>query len=196
MNSKNPIQKMTIAASLSAIAIVIPMFAPKFILEPASYTLASHVPIFIAMFISPYVAVSVTLISAMGFLLAGIFPIVVVLRALSHIVFVVIGSFMLKKNPKLLSTPKGITQFSLLMAVIHAVCEVTVVTLFYWGNNMSSAYYDKGYLFSVVFLVGAGTVIHSMIDFSIAYAIWKPVQKVVNIPVSVGGKRTQRYERR
>lgn len=191
MNSKNPIQKMTIAASLSAIAIVIPMFAPKLILEPASYTLASHVPIFIAMFISPYVAVSVTLISALGFLLAGIFPIVVVLRALSHIVFVSIGSYMLKKNPKILDTAKGIGLFSFLMAVIHAVCEVTVVTLFYWGNNMSSAYYDKGYLFSVVFLVGIGTVIHSMIDFSIAYAAWKPLQKAVNIPVSIGGKRAR-----
>lgn len=192
MNSKNPIQKMTIAAALSAIGILIPMFAPKFILEPASYTLASHVPIFIAMFLSPYIAISVALISAMGFLLAGIFPIAVVLRALSHIVFVVIGSFMLKKNPKLLSTVKGTVMFSFLMAVIHSVSEVTVVTLFYWGNNMSSAYYDKGFLFSVILLVGVGTVIHSMIDFSIAYAIWKPIQKVVNISVSVSGRKAKK----
>lgn len=192
MNSKNPIQKMTIAAALSAIGILIPMFAPKFILEPASYTLASHVPIFIAMFLSPYIAISVALISAMGFLLAGIFPIAVVLRALSHIIFVVIGSIMLKKNPKLLSTVKGTVMFSFLMAVIHSVSEVTVVTLFYWGNNMSSAYYDKGFLFSVLLLVGVGTVIHSMIDFSIAYAIWKPIQKVVNIPVSVSGRKAKK----
>jgi niacin transporter len=191
MNSKNSIQKMTIAALLAAIGIVIPIFAPKFILGPASYTLASHVPVFIAMFISPYVAISVALISAMGFLLAGIFPIVVVLRALSHIVFVVIGSFMLKKNPKLLSTVKGSALFGLLMALIHAVSEVTVVTLFYWGNNMSSAYYDKGYLVSVILLVGAGTIIHSMIDFTIAYVVWKPLQKVVNIPVSVGGRKAR-----
>ncbi|MFR3727588.1 hypothetical protein [Lacrimispora sp.] len=192
MNSKNPIQKMTIAAALSAIGILIPMFAPKFILEPASYTLASHVPIFIAMFLSPYIAISVALISAMGFLLAGIFPIAVVLRALSHIVFVVIGSFMLKRNPNLLSTGKGTVLFSFLMAVIHSVSEVTVVTLFYWGNEMSSAYYDKGYLFSVILLVGVGTVIHSMIDFSIAYAIWKPIQRVVNIPVSVSGRKPKK----
>jgi niacin transporter len=190
MNSKNSIQKMTIAALLSAIGIVIPMFAPKFILEPASYTLASHVPVFIAMFISPYVAISVALISAMGFLLAG-FPIVVVLRALSHVVFVAIGSFMLKKNPKLLSTVKGSAVFGLLMALIHAVSEVAVVTLFYWGNNVSSTYYDKGYLFSVILLVGAGTIIHSMIDFTIAYVVWKPLQKVVNIPVSVSGRKAR-----
>ena len=189
MNSKNSIQKMTIAAALSAIGIVIPMFAPKLILEPASYTLASHVPIFIAMFISPYVAISVALISALGFLLAGIYPIAVVLRALSHIVFVAIGSFMLKKNPRLLSSVKGSVLFGLLMAVIHSVSEVTVVTLFYWGDHMSSAYYDKGYLTSVILLVGAGTIVHSMIDFTIAGMVWKPLQKIINIPVSVGGKR-------
>lgn len=189
MNSKSPIQKMTVAAVLSAIGIVIPMFAPKFILEPASYTLASHVPIFIAMFISPYVAISVTLISALGFLMAGVFPLVVVLRAFSHIVFVITGSLILKKKPKLLNTGKGTVAFSFLMAVIHAVCEVTVVTLFYWGDNMSSIYYDKGYLFSVILLVGAGTIIHSMIDFSIAYAVWKPIQRVINIPVSVDMKK-------
>ncbi len=165
------------------------MFAPKLILEPASYTLASHVPIFIAMFISPYVAISVALISALGFLLAGIYPIAVVLRALSHIVFVVIGSFMLKKNPRLLSSVKGSVLFGLLMAVIHSVSEVTVVTLFYWGNHMSNAYYDKGYLTSVILLVGVGTIIHSMIDFTIAGMVWKPLQRIINIPVSVGRRR-------
>lgn len=189
MNSKNPIQTMTLAALLSAIGIVIPMFAPKILLEPASYTLASHVPIFIAMFISPYVAAAVAIISAIGFLLAG-FPIVVVLRALSHIVFALIGAYILKKNKNMLSTIGGSAFFGLLMAVIHAVSEVTVVTLFYWGNNMTSAYYEKGYLFSVILLVGIGTIIHSMIDFTIAYLVWQPLQRVVTIPVSVRTKKS------
>ncbi len=195
MNTKNSVQTMTIAALLSAIAILIPMFAPKFILEPASFTLASHVPIFIAMFISPYIAVTVAIISAIGFLLAGIFPIVVVLRALSHIVFAVVGSILLKKNKNFLNTTGGFVTFGLLMALIHAVCEVTVVTFFYWGNNMTSGYYDKGYLFSVILLVGVGTIIHSMIDFTIAFAVWKPLQKVVSIPASVrtSKQREARY---
>jgi niacin transporter len=195
MNTKNSVQTMTIAALLSAIAILIPMFAPKFILEPASFTLASHVPIFIAMFISPYIAVAVAIISAIGFLLAGIFPIVVVLRAMSHIVFAVVGSILLKKNKNFLNTTGGFVIFGLLMALIHAVCEVTVVTFFYWGNNMTSGYYDKGYLFSVILLVGVGTIIHSMIDFTIAFAVWKPLQKVVSIPASVrtSKQREARY---
>ena len=71
---------MVIAALLCAIGIVIPMFAPKIILEPASFTLASHVPIFIALFISPPVALAVSVGTTLGFFFAG-FPIVVVLRA-------------------------------------------------------------------------------------------------------------------
>lgn len=195
MNRKNPIQSMTIAALLAAIGIVIPMFAPKIILEPASYTLASHVPIFIAMFISPYIAVAVAIISAIGFLLAG-FPIVVVLRASSHIVFALIGAFLLKKNKNMLSTMSGTVFFGLLMALIHAVSEVTVVTLFYWGNNMTGAYYDKGYLVSVILLVGVGTIVHSMIDFTIALLIWQPLQRVVTIPVNVRTKKSQESKAR
>lgn len=184
MYQKNKVLSMTIAALLSAIAILIPMFAPKFVLEPASYTLASHVPVFIAMFISPYVAIAVTLISSVGFLIAG-YPIVIVLRALSHIVFVTVGAFVLKKNGNLLTSVKSTIIFGLLESLIHAVCEVAVVTFFYWGSGMSSAYYEKGYLYTVVGLVGLGTVIHSMIDYSIAIAVWNPLRNIVSIPSSV-----------
>jgi niacin transporter len=58
MNNNNKVKTMTIAALLSAIGIIIPMFSPiKLVIEPASFTFASHVPIFIAMFISPVVAI-------------------------------------------------------------------------------------------------------------------------------------------
>lgn len=184
MNRNNKLLVMTVAALLSAIGILIPMYAPKIMIEPASYTLASHVPIFIAMFISPYVAIAVAIISSFGFLIAG-FPIVIVLRALSHIVFATVGGFILKKNGKLLSTSKGAILFGLFVSLIHAVFEVGVVTFFYWGSGMTSAYYDKGYLVTVIGLVGVGTIIHSMIDFTIALFVWKPIQNVVTIPASV-----------
>ena len=90
------LQSMVIAALLCAIGIVIPKKKKKIVLEPASFTLASHVPIFIALFISPLVALSVSIGTTIGFLLAG-FPIVVVLRALSHVLFAMIGAFILKK---------------------------------------------------------------------------------------------------
>ena len=52
---------MVLAALLSAIGILIPIIMPfKITIEPASFTLASHVPMFIAMYISPVVAIIVT----------------------------------------------------------------------------------------------------------------------------------------
>jgi len=64
-----------------------------------------------------------------------------------------------------------------------------VVTIFYFGNNVTSGFYDKGYLVTVIGFVGIGTVIHSMIDFSIAAVVWKPLSAVINIPVSVKFKK-------
>lgn len=190
MNLKNNVVSMTMAGLLCAIGIIIPMFAPKIMIPPASYTLASHVAIFIAMFISPYVAIPVALITTLGFSIAG-FPIIIVLRALSHIIFVVVGSFILKHNKKQLSSTTGTVLFGLLIAVIHAVSEVLVVTYFYWGNSVSEAFYQKGYLISVVGLIGVGTMVHSMIDFGISVLVWEPLQKVISIPVSVRRVRRQ-----
>ena len=184
MNQRSKVQIMTIAALLSAIGIVIPMVAPKIMIEPASYTLASHVPIFIAMFISPYVAIAVAIISSIGFLMSG-FPLVIVLRAFSHIAFATVGALILKKNGNLLNSFKTTAFFGLLVSLIHAIFEVAVVTIFYWGSGMSGAYYEKGYLVTVIGLVGIGTIIHSMIDYSIALAVWNPLQSIVGIPSSV-----------
>jgi niacin transporter len=183
MKQNNKLLSMVIAALLCAIGIVIPMYAPKIVLEPASFTLASHVPVFIAMFISPFVAISVALITSIGFMLSG-FPVIVVLRALSHIVFAAVGSYVLKKNGKLLLTAKNTAIFGFLISVLHALCEVVVVTFFYFGSNMTTAWYDKGYLISVIGLVGIGTLIHSMIDLGIAIFVWSPLQNIITLPAS------------
>lgn len=184
MNKENKLLTTVIAALLCAIGIVIPMFCPKIIIGPASFTLASHVPIFIAMFISPAVAATVAVGTTLGFFAAG-FPIVVVLRALSHIVFALIGSFWLKKNPQLLSSFSGTALFGLVTGVIHETCEVLVVTFFYFGNQMSKATYTSGYFVSVLLLVGLGGLVHSMIDYGISVAVWKPLSRTVRFPVSV-----------
>lgn len=183
MNQQQKLQSMIISALLCAIGIIIPMFAPKIVLEPASFTLASHVPVFIAMFISPVVAITVALITGLGFLFSG-FPIIIVFRALTHIIFAFIGAFILKKSPDIMKSTKKMFLFSLIIGIIHALCEVIVVTFFYFGDQMT-AYQDKGYLISVIGLVGLGTVIHSMIDFGIAIFVWNPLQHVVTVPVSV-----------
>ena len=171
---------MTIAALLSAIGIFLPMYSPvKFILEPASFTLASHVPIFIAMFISPVIAVFVALITALGFLMAGIFPIVVVFRALTHVIFAFVGAYILMKKSHILLSWKTAVPFVFFISLLHAVAEVLVSTIFYF-NGQSTA----NYLIVVVGLVGVGTLVHSTVDFIIASIVWVPLQKVISIPAN------------
>lgn len=177
-NQANKVKTMTIAALLSAIAILIPIISPiKIVIEPASFTFASHVPIFIAMFISPVVAACVALLTAFGFFIAGSFPIVVVVRALSHIIFALVGAYILKKNNKILLSWKTAVPFVLFISVLHAICEVAVASAFLFTGQTKGTF-----IYNVLTLVGAGTVIHSTVDFIIATIIWVPLQYVISIP--------------
>lgn len=188
MNNRNTnLIRSVITALLIAIGIVIPMVVPKIVIGPMSFTLASHVAIFIAMFISPPAAIAVALGTTVGFFFTGL-PIIIVWRAFSHIVFTVIGSYMLKKMPNVLMSARSYTLFSLLMAVIHAVCEVIVVTVFFFGGLISKQMLASGYFVSVILLVGLGTVVHSMIDFQISVFVWKPLSRMVQFPVSAKAK--------
>lgn len=184
MKKENQLLTMITVALLCAIGIVIPMFCPKIVIGPASFTLASHVPVFLAVFISPGAAAAVALGTTLGFFLAG-FPLVVVLRALSHIVFALIGACWLKKHPNLLASVGGAVVFGLVTSLIHETCEVLVVTYFFFGNQLSKATYTSGYFVSVLLLVGLGGLVHSMIDYSISLAVWKPLVRTVRFPVSV-----------
>ncbi|NLL00617.1 MAG: hypothetical protein GX271_08150 [Clostridiales bacterium] len=184
-SSINKVKIMIISALLCALGILIPMSFPRIRLDAfgASYTLASHVPVIIAMFISPTVAAFVASVSTIGFLIAG-FPIVVVLRALTHIIFSLIGAFILKKNDHMLQSFKGTAFFATLISLIHGAAEVVAVTYFNWLNGISVSDYENGFLLSVILLVGVGTFIHSLVDFYIAALVWMPVQQVISIPAN------------
>lgn len=178
---RNNLKSMLISALLCAIGIVIPIISPiKITLEPASFTLASHVAIFIAMFISPSTAILVSIGTAFGFLISG-FPLVIVLRSVSHVVFAFAGSIILKKYPDKLRSIKSALPFSFLIGLIHGLCEVLVVLPFYFNGSMSTGYYANGFFVSVIILVGLGTILHSMVDFYLAQVIYKPVVKAVKI---------------
>jgi niacin transporter len=177
--SKLNLQKLTAAALLIAIGIIIPLFMPlKLIIgDVASYTLASHVAIFMAMFISPLVAAAVVAGTTVGFFVGG-FPPAVVLRAASHIVFAVLGALYLKKRPQTLkSIPKTLI-FCLIVGVVHAVGEVGVVAAYYQVIGMD-AFHGGAFSFwqFLLLLVGVGTVIHSTVDFYISLIILKAVNK-------------------
>ncbi len=178
MNKK--INKITQAGLLIALAIVIPMFMPKFVMEPASFTLASHVPIFLAIFISPTVAISVALGSTAGFFFAG-FPLTIVARAFSHIVFVLIASYYLKKNSTVLQKQTGKISFGIIIGIIHGAMEVVSVLPFYLVGNLGESYYNSGFFYSVIILVGVGTVIHSMVDYILAIAVCMPISRQLGI---------------
>ena len=179
MNRKTNTKSIVLSALLCALGIIIPMFSPiKLILEPASFTLASHVP----------TAIFVTLGATVGFLLGG-FPIVVVFRALSHLIFVFIGSLYLKKHKNTIKSIKTSLGFSFIIGAIHALGEILVVLPFYFGNGLSSGYYEKGFITSVLMLVGIGTIIHSMLDFGLSVYIWnlmpKEVRKINDIKKTI-----------
>ncbi|MEF9970055.1 MAG: hypothetical protein RR867_04340 [Ruthenibacterium sp.] len=180
MKKNTRIQKMCIAALLCAVGILIPMISPvKFQIGPMSFTLASHVALFIALFISPAVALTVAVGTTLGFVLAG-FPPVVVLRAASQIVFVMVGAYLLAKNPKIMQSAARIFGFGVGLGVIHAVCEALVVTAFYFGGMEMSG----GFVYTVLGLVGVGTLVHSMVDYYLALLIWKAVSAVTKVPAS------------
>jgi niacin transporter len=176
MRSKN-ITIIAISGLLIAIGLIIPMFSPvRIILEPASFTLASHVPIFIAMFISPVVAVAVAAGTTLGFFFGG-FPIIIVFRAATHIIFALIGAIYIKKIlPGKLGGAK-LRIFSFFIALIHALGEVVVVSAFYFGGNIGYAHTQQGFVMSVLILVGAGTVVHSMVDLELAHLVLLPLRK-------------------
>ena len=175
--TRNNIFKLSLTGMLIAVGVIIPMFSPvRIILEPASFTLASHVVIFMAMFISPAVAVAVAAGTTMGFFLGG-FPIVVVLRAASQIIYAAVGAFYIHKIAKTPLSSGRILFFSFWVNILHALGELAVVSLFYLGGNLAAIHYDQGFLRSVLLLVGLGTVIHGMIDFEIARMVMIPLKK-------------------
>lgn len=161
-------QKLTRAAMLIALGIVIPIVMPKISIPPASYTLASHVPVFMAMFISPGVAVAVALGTALGFFLT--LPVIIALRALSHVVFAVIGALYIQKNPNLIKQPKMLIAFNLVIGLIHAAIESAVVALFFMA---SPEHASVNYFTAVFLMIGVGGFIHSLVDFLLAQSLLK-----------------------
>ncbi len=169
--SKKHVQMMCITAMLIAIGILVPIISPiKIILEPMSFTLGSHVAIMAAMFVSPMTALGAAIGTTIGFYLYG-FTLPVVLRALSHVIWAYGGACSLKKHPELFKSPWKILLFNLIIGAIHALCEVIIVLPMYGGYEAS----DLFYLLFV--LVGIGSLVHSMVDFTISLVAWKAIGK-------------------
>ena len=162
-------KKLTITGLLMAMAILIPVFMPlKVVIPPASYTLASHVPIFLAIFLSRKITVGVVIGSTLGFLIAG-FPIVIVMRAASHIIFAFIGACYIREYPEVLQNPWKFLVFNISCGLVHALGEVIACLIFYTTMSISNV----NIMYAVFGLVGAGTIIHSIVDGYLSLYIYK-----------------------
>ena len=162
-------RKLCTAALLCAVGILVPVISPvKVTIGPMSFTLASHVAVFMAMFISPAVAVTVELGTTLGFILAGFAP-VVWLRAAAQVLFVVPGALWLARAPRTMQSAGGRVCFGLACGVVHGVAEALVVLAFWFGG----LYRDVGYSVTALVwgLVCGGTVVHSMVDYYLALLI-------------------------
>ncbi|MGX7161903.1 hypothetical protein [Enterococcus thailandicus] len=194
---KNSVRHLTISALLIGMGIIIPLVMPKIMIPPASFTLASHVPLFLAMFFSPGVAVAVALGTTFGFFLSA--PVIIALRALSHIIFAVVGAWYLQKKPGIVLKDGKFTLanwkfqgFNFVIGVIHSIAEMLVVSAFYFMGNMPDTYYSEGYFYTVFILMGIGGLIHSLVDYNIAYFVAGTLSKYFDIPVFTAAKEQAR----
>lgn len=157
------VKEMVIAALLTALSIIIPtMFSfLRIVIGPFfSATLAAHVPVILAMFISPAAAVIVALGSGLGFVFSGL-SLIVSARAFSHVVFALVGAFMFKRG----------YNFFLTMAVttiIHALAEGLVVFVMMIGGDSSAI--------SLAWITTVGTIGHYIVDICIAMPIYKALK--------------------
>jgi niacin transporter len=154
MNSMSKTNSIVYGALLTALAIIIPVAFAGVLgvyLPPFSATLASHVPLIIAMTIGPVVAGAVGAGSALGFLIKLGNP-VIAARAAMHAIVGYAGGVMVKRGMPL---PWVI----LITAPIHAGLEALIVVPFGFD------------LYRAGVVVGVGTLLHHLVDGGIALTI-------------------------
>lgn len=151
------IKNLTLAAMLTALTIIIPLaFTPlRVVVGPYTATLMAHVPVIIAMFISAPIAVFVAVCSGIGFFMCT--PLIVAIRALTHVFFAFAGAKMIK------SKKINMIVIIALTAVIHAFAEAVVVYAeALITTNSIGAITNTAITF-------VGTFCHHCVDFAIAF---------------------------
>ena len=174
-----------IGALLTALGILIPMIMPaKIVIGPASFTLASHVPVMAAMFFSPYLAALVAVVTTLGFFISVPVPLIW-MRAATHIVVMTAGAWFLKKNPDVVDKKVKLQVFNLILGVFHAGLEALVVLAFY---RIGFADLNPQALNSLLMLVFFGGIVHSFVDFNLAFGLCKVLNKIYTIDVFKNSK--------
>ncbi|MDI3538175.1 MAG: niacin transporter [Bacillota bacterium] len=144
------VRDLVYGSLLTALSLLIPLAFGNYLrvyLPPFSATLASHVPVMLAMLVSPAAAMLVGTGSAIGFLM--VMGPVIAARAAVHIVFGLVGALLVKQG-------RSFRSALLLSAPIHALGEALVVLPFGFTS------------YQAVVLVGIGTLLHHIADAAIA----------------------------
>lgn len=175
MKSNVRTKDLVLTALLIAIGIIIPTYFGflRVTLPPAfTATIMAHVPIFVAMFISPWSALFVALGTTLGFLFTT--PLVVAIRAASHVIFALVGAYMIRKSYNLV-------WIGVVTALLHAAFEGLVVYLFI-KIGLTPATEGTPILVTAFYVTGVGTLIHDIIDYVIACGVGFALAKAKMIP--------------
>lgn len=155
-------RELVLTAIFIAFSLIIPLYFGflKVYIPPFSATIASHVPVMLAIFISPISAMLVGLGSTVGFWMT-MGP-VIAARAATHIVFGGLGAWLFRR---------GVKPWPVLLAMlpVHAVLESLIVLPFDFT------------LYQGFVVVGIGTAIHHLIDMAITLALLKPLGRSLGI---------------
>lgn len=79
--------------------------------------------------------------------------------------------------------------FNFVIGIIHSIAEMLVVSVFFFVGNMPETYYSEGYFYTVFILMGIGGLIHSLVDYNIAYFVAGTLSKYFDIPVFTKAKQ-------
>ena len=156
-------------AVLIAASIVWIVFMPPVDLVIWSGTLFSHLFIFIAMYLNPVSGILTAIGTVCAFWFKGMAPVVIV-RAASHIVFVLVGILMLKKMN--IKKPVNMVIFLIVTAIIHGLAETLCVYAFIWSGAIPTQ--GVGYIWGTTFGL---TVAHSVLDAVVAFILAKVLEK-------------------
>lgn len=155
LKRKLKIKELVYAALLTAMALMIPLAFGSYLriyIPPFSATLASHLPVFLSILISPFAAIFVGLGSTLGFFLVT--GPVIGARAAIHIIFGGAGALLIKKG-------YSFKHALFLILPMHAIGEALIVLPF--GYSLA----DAG------IVVGIGTSLHHIADAFLAIAVYE-----------------------
>lgn len=165
MNSKKmSTKKLVISALLVGLSVVIPYLSlPVVPIPEFSVTLFAHLAIIIAMFMGVEVAIFAGLGAVLGFYLKGV-PLVVVMRAASHLVFLIVGALMLKK---LHNKKWHIVLVAIVTGLIHALAEAIIVAFWFKSSSISNTFFIGAPIF----------LLHHIFDFVMAVLVYTALSK-------------------